>query len=163
MGKKYLLIILFFTTTFLSSCYKVNVILDKQDFDLGSWLLVDRNSVTSSSRGITDNKVLKEYSKKLIVISEENDKGTTCDGVIELYKNGKLINSQEYLSNTRLWQPNSLEKYYSPCKLSFINTLTKNIQNNIIDSIKKRKDSYPIFNLVSPYDSSTVWYFKFSS
>ena len=161
MGKLYLLILLFLFPVFLISCYHANIILDKQDFETGKWLLIDRNSVSSTCRGITDSKILKEYSRKLIVIHDENDNGTTCDGVIELYKNGKLINSQEYLSNIRLLQPNSLKKYYSPCEIVFLKVPTKNIKPKIIDSLLNSKDCYPIVNPNTTEDTSTISYFKF--
>jgi len=146
---------------FLLSCGDRNMILDKQDFDNGKWLLIDRNRITDSVRGITDNQILKKYSKRLIVKFDEDDKGTTCDGVIELYKNGKLVNSQEYLSDSRVSQPVDLEKLYYPCKLLFIETATVDIQNTTFDSLNKRNDTYPIINLNRPDDTHSVLYCKF--
>jgi|GEM_PF-6489935 len=164
MGQCKLLILAFIAglSYFFSSCGDSNVILDKQDFDKGAWLLIDRNRLTGSLLGINDHQVLKEYSKKLIVNFYEEDKGTTCDAVIELYKNGKLVNSQEYLSGSRVSQPNKLRKLYHPCKLLSIQTPTIDKYKAIFDSLKTCTDTYPIINIDHPNNKDYILYFKLS-
>lgn len=151
------------TILILMSCENHNVILRDQNFDKGKWLLVDRSYITDTILAIYDKQLLKDNSKNFIVEYSKDDKGTTCDGVIQLYKNGILIKSQEYLSKSHVMEPTIFKKYYKPCKMIFKKTATKHIFNTTWDSLRIGSDTYPILNSDKPSDTSTVLYYKFEN
>jgi hypothetical protein len=132
--------------TTVTSCVHINPILKGNNFDEGDWLLVHNSFLKDSLLVIDDEKVLKANAIKLSVDFSDDDQGTTCDGEILLYKNGRLVNSQQYLSSIHLHQSKDLEASYKLSQRDFFHFNKNSTKDFIVDSLLKAGTYYPVID-----------------
>jgi len=98
---------IFFLTlmVILTGCGDSTVILKNRDFSNGDWLLVNSDGNKKTQFVIDDEKVLQENSNGIKVRFSKEDQYTTCDGQLQLFKDGKLVAEQLYLDPPCLTGP----------------------------------------------------------
>lgn len=157
---KYLIYFLFTTIIFFSSCAE-GPILKNKNFDDGNWLLVIENSAKNELFVIDDEEILKNNPEGIFLSASADCHATTCDGFVELYKDGELISELEYLSSNDLIESKSLKTAHKKAiKICLDTSLV--IKNRIEwDSISRLKTVYRIMNREHSTDINTVCFYKY--
>jgi hypothetical protein len=153
--------ILIFFLLFLLSCGdKDNAILNKKNFDKGNWLLVVQDYADNTMFVIDDEKILKENPFGLLLGPMAGCGGTTCDGFIELYKDGGLVAQQEYLSRGNLIETKNIINAYKKASEKSISPDNQDDFSRQWDSLLKLDNIYPTRRHVQPEDKDIIVYFK---
>lgn len=148
---------IFFLFMFLIGCEeKSNMILADKDFDEGDWLFVNVNYVEDTHLIIDNEELLKRNSQGIRVLPGGECGGTTCDGFLMLYKDGQLIEQQEYLEKSELFESDSLISCYIQGKSLTINPTDKKDFDLKWDSLKRIKDVYPTVYHTQPGDKDII-------
>jgi len=143
----------------LSSCSNSDNILENRNFDKGNWLLVNVNYADKTLELIDDKSILEKNKSGIFVLSGGDCGGTTCDGFVMLYKDGKLIKEIEYLSRVFLYESESIKKSYENGIESYIEPLNS-------EDLKKKWDSllnvncYPTIKHIQPADKDIILTYK---
>ena len=143
----------------LSSCSNSDNILENRNFDKGNWLLVNVNYANKTLELIDDKSILEKNKSGIFVLPGGDCGGTTCDGFVMLYKDGKLIKEIEYLGRAFLYESESIKKSYENGIESCIEPLNS-------DDLKKKWDSllnencYPIIKHIQPDDKDIILIYK---
>jgi hypothetical protein len=149
----------FFLITMLSSCSKSEDILENKNFDKGDWFLANINYVENSIELIDDEQILKQNNNGLRVTTLGECGGTTCDGFLMLYKDGKLIAQDEYLTRIALYESSGIKSAYKKGIQWTIEPKDKNEFEKKWDSLKKAK-CYPTIYHTQPADKDIIWVYK---
>ena len=161
-GTETIFIGLIFVITALTSCKdKDNSILNDKNFDEGKWLLVVENKVESTLFVIDDKRVLKENPFGLTLGPSAYCGGTTCDGFIDLYKDGKLIASQEYLSKSDLIENEDIRQAYKIAITDCIRPGDEKKFKQQWDSLERIKNTYPTRRHIQPEDKDIICFYKY--
>jgi hypothetical protein len=146
----------------LTSCGdKDKSILNNRDFDNGDWFVVIRNYETKNLFVIDDENILKENPFGLLLGPGAECGGTTCDGFIMLYKDGKLIEEQEYLTKSDLIESADIKKAYKKATDDSVHPYDQTDFNRQWDSLKKLKNVYPTIYHTQPDDKDIIWFYKY--
>ncbi len=145
----------------LSSCGESNSILNNRNFDEGNWLLVVENESEKTLFIVNDKNILKANPFGILLGSSANCSGTTCDGFIELYKDGELIASQEFLSKADVIEKQSLKDNYKKATTDCISPLDQAQYKQLWDSLAKAGNIYPIRYHTQPEDKDIICYYKY--
>ena len=140
------------------SCNKPDFILQDKDFTNGEWLLV--NDIDTAVLLIDDEKFLNENKNGLWVTPFGDCKWTTCDGILKLYKNGKLVSEKGYLSRTTLYESSEIIKAYKRGTHFTIEPKDKIDFDNKWDSLNAA-NTYPTIYHTQPEDKDIFWVYKF--
>jgi hypothetical protein len=141
------------------SCSKSDKILLNQNFDEGNWLLVNVNYAEKKLSLIDDEKVLKENTSKLYVSANGECGGTTCDGFLRLYKNGKLVAEKAYLMSDKVHESSEIRESYESGEEFTIEPTDQNDFKVKWDSLIK-ENNYPTIYNSQPQDKDIIWVFK---
>ena len=144
---------------FVSACSNQEGILTGKDFDKGDWLFVNVDYAQETLQIIDDEKILKENKDALYVTSDGYCGGTTCDGFLKLYKDGKLIAQDEYLTHSTLHESISIKKSYKKAVNWTMQSNNETQFNKTWDSLKSA-NCYPTIYHMQPADKDAIWVYK---
>src|SRR5690242_6749778 len=132
---------------FLVTCEEPSrKILANRDFETDDWLLVNLNYVEYVVSIIDDEEILKSNADSLTVVSEGLCGETTCDGLLRLYRNGKLVEELSYLDRSGLHESNTVTSNYIESKSWTLKSVDKKDFNLKWDSLKNVKVLYPTYH-----------------
>jgi hypothetical protein len=140
---------------------KDNSILNKKNFDKGNWLMVVRNEVEETIFIIDDEKVLKDNPYGILLGPNAECGATTCDGFLELYKDGELIMEQSYLSQADLIETTSIREVYRTGSTEYIYPSDSADYKRLWDSLVKIKNIYPTRFHTQPADKDIILLYKY--
>lgn len=111
----------------LTSCSNnEDKILVGHDFEKGDWLLVNVNYAEEKLDFIDDESILSKNKNGISLTNGCYCGGTTCDGFLKLYKDGKLILQHEYLTRSELYESSQIiDSYHSGTKSTVNEYLTR--------------------------------------
>lgn len=145
----------------LTSCKdKRDAILYDKNFDDGKWLLVVENHVEKTLFVINDEKVLKSNPDGLRLGPNAYCGGTTCDGFISLYRNGKLVDTKEFLSKSDLLETDKIKKAYKIARTDCIHPEQIHFKQTW-DSLEAVKNTYPTRQHIQPEDKDIICFYQF--
>jgi hypothetical protein len=148
-----------FTILFLiAGCSQSSNILD-QNFDEGDWLLVNVDYDKRTIELIDDEQTLKANKTGLWVTLMGECGGTTCDGFLKLYKDGRLVTQAEYLTRSELHESSGIREAYKMGTESIIDPGDKNGFSKKWDSLKNA-NCYPTVYHTHPADKDVIWFYK---
>ena len=153
----------FFIVIALTSCKdnsSGNPILSGRDFDKGKWLLVVRNEAKNTKFIIDDKNVLKANPLGIRLGPNAYCGGTTCDGFIDLYKDGERIASEEFLSQSDLIESENIKKAYKAAISDCIEP-SENEFKQKWDSLQTIKNTYPTRHHVQPQNKDIICFFRY--
>lgn len=127
----------------LSGCMERRKILKDKSFSKGKWLLVNVNHSLETCMVIDDEAILQANKNDIIVKVDEGDGWTTCDGVIKLYNDGKLVEELYYLSNERVNESKAIRTAYKNATTQYIDYIDENDFQHKWDSLKLFSSQYP--------------------
>ena len=109
---------------------------------------------------IDDQRVLKSNPNGLRLGPNAYCGGTTCDGFISLFKDGKLVDEQEFLSKSDLLETEEIKKAY---KVATIECITPNEESfrQTWDSLQAFKNIYPTRRHIHPEDKDIICFYKY--
>lgn len=142
------------------SCNAGKAILSKQDFETGNWLLVIDNKADNSLFVVNDRNILKANPLGLIIKPSGECGGTTCDGFIELYKDGELMASGEFLTKSDIIESSSLKAAYKKATTDCIYPSDQKQFKLQWDSLT-RLTYYPTRQHVQPQDKDIICFYKY--
>lgn len=146
----------------LTSCGdKENSILNKKNFDEGNWLMVVRNEIEETTFVIDDETILKDNPYGVLLGPNSECGGTTCDGFLELYKDGELIMEQSYLSKADLIETTSIREAYRTGSTEYIHPSDSVDFKRQWDSLVKIKNIYPTRFHTQPDDKDIILVYKY--
>lgn len=147
---------------FLSSCGgKKKSILDNRNFNDGNWLIVVEDKVKNTMFVIDDEKVLKENPFGLLLGPMAECGSTTCDGFLQLFKDGELITHQEFLSHSDLIETKNIIDAYKKAIDGTIHPENEANFKRQCDSLIQLGNVYPTRYHTQPDDKDIIWYYKF--
>lgn len=85
--------------------------------------------------------------------------GTTCDGFLKLYKDGKLIKEDAYLTRTALYESSRIKSAYKKGSEWTIDAIDKIEFDRKWDSLLKTK-CYPTIYHTQPENKDIIWVYK---
>ena len=144
----------------LTSCSDSTIILKNRNFSSGDWLLVNSNGANQTLFVIDDEKVLQENPNGIKVSFSEEDHYTTCDGILKLYKNGKLVAEQMYLDQSSISENSNIKDAYKNATDDSVYPYDNADFNKQWDSIKKLPNQYPTIHHTQPDDKDIIWLYK---
>lgn len=144
----------------LTSCSDSTVILKNRNFSSGDWLLVNSNGANQTLFVIDDEKVLQENSNGIKVRFSEEDHYTTCDGILKLYKDGKIVAEQMYLDQSSISESSSIKDAYKKASDGSVYPYDNADFNRLWDSILKLPNQYPTIYHTQPDDKDIIWLYK---
>lgn len=146
----------------LSGCNDEDkAILNNSNFDEGDWLMVVQNEAEKTLFVIDDENVLKENPFGFLLGPGADCGGTTCDGFLELYKDGEMIAQQEFLSQETLLVSQDIKKAYRKAKQDWIDNRSPKEFQYLMDSLSKLKNHYPVRYHTQPEDKDIVHLFTY--
>lgn len=148
------------TILVLTSCSDSTIILKNRNFASGDWLLVNNNGANQTLFVIDDEKVLQENPNGIKVGFSEEDHYTTCDGILKLYKNGKLVAEQMYLDQSSLSENSNIKEAYKTATDESVYPYDNVDFNKQWDSIKNLPNQYPTIYHTQPDDKDIIWLYK---
>lgn len=83
-----------------------------EDFNSGNWILVKENLVNKTLFLLDDEQVLTANSEGIQILNPHDCSGTTCDGNIKLFKNGKLVRWEDYWSEEYVKESETVKQAY---------------------------------------------------
>ena len=143
----------------LTSCSNSDSILKNRNFDKGNWLLVNVNYANKTLELIDDKSILKNNKNGIFVLPGGDCGGTTCDGFLMLYKDGKLIKEIEYLSREFLYESESIKKSYENGIETYIEPQNSEDLNKKWDSLLN-DNYYPTIKHIQPADKDIILTYK---
>lgn len=146
-------------TVLLTSCTDSDKILQGNNFDEGDWLFVNVNYVDETLELIDDESVLKQNKNGIWVTPMGDCDGTTCDGFLKLYKDGKLIKEDEYLTRSALFETTELKNSYRKGTDWTIDPIDESRFSFLWDSLKT-ENVYPTVYHTQPADKDIIWAYK---
>ena len=149
---------LFLSSVFFSCGHSNHAILNNKNFETGNWLLVIDNKVENTLFVVNDRNILQSNPFGLILKPSSECGGTTCDGFIELYKDGELVASQEFLSKSTIIESESLKAAYKKASTDCIRPFDNNQFKQQWDSLIKR-EIYPTRQHVQPEDEDIICFY----
>jgi len=145
----------------LTSCKdKNNPILSDRNFEEGKWLLVVENNVEKTLFVIADQRVLKSNPNGLKLGANAYCGGTTCDGFISLFKDGKLVDTQEFLGMSDLLETEEIKKAYKVATTECIKP-EEEVFRQTWDSLQAIKNVYPTRRHIQPEDKDIICFYKY--
>jgi len=152
---------IFLFTIFIASCSKSehDEILYNKDFDSGNWLLVNVNYAENTLKMIDEEAILRNNISGLTILQKGECGGTTCDGFLMLYKDGKLIDRKEYLNNDALIESTGIKKAYKFGEEVFIKPNGEKEFQRKWDSLT-RKNNYPTISRPQPKNIDIIWNYR---
>ena len=122
-------------------------------------MFVNVNYVDKTLELIDDESVLKQ-NKNGIWVTPLGDCGrTTCDGFLKLYKDGKLVKEDEYLTRAALVETNELKNSYRKGTDLTIDPIDESRFRFLWDSLKT-ENVYPTVYHIQPADKDIIWAYK---
>jgi hypothetical protein len=154
---------IFFLTlmVILTGCGDSTVILKNRDFSNGDWLLVNSDGNKKTQFVIDDEKVLQENSNGIKVRFSKEDQYTTCDGQLQLFKDGKLVAEQLYLDPSCLTESNEIKNAFRKSSGDEIYPYDDSDFKRQWDSLKKIPKCYPTIYHTQPEDKDIIWFYKY--
>tara|TARA_R110001606_G_C15180444_1_gene629274 strand:+ start:312 stop:791 length:480 start_codon:yes stop_codon:yes gene_type:complete len=143
----------------LSSCSKSDNILNNRNFNKGNWLLVNVNYADKTLELIDDKSILEKNKNGIYVLPTGDCGGTTCDGFIKLYQDGKLVGQLEYLTRTLLYESKSIKESYKNGTESYIEPENSEDFKTKWDSLVKA-NNYPTIKHIQPDDKDIILNYK---
>lgn len=143
----------------IASCSDSDKILYGHNFDNGDWLLVNVNYAEKTLELIDDELILKNNKNGIWVTLLGDCGGTTCDGFLMLYKDGKLIKEDEYLTRSTLIESNELKNSYQKGIEWTIEPINETEFRIMWDSLKN-ENVYPTVYHTQPEDKDIIWAYK---
>ncbi len=140
---------------------KNNSILNKKNFDEGSWLMVVRNENEKTVFAIDDEKILKDNPYGILLGPNAECGGTTCDGFLELYKDGELIIEQSFLTKADLFETSNIRESYRKCYTEYIYPNDSIDFKRQWDSLQKINNNYPTRFHTQPDDIDIILLYKY--
>lgn len=159
MNSKFLLIPIILAITQCGNREKA--ILNNRDFDHNNWLIVIENAQMNTMFVVDDEKILKENSFGLTLGPLANCDGTTCDGFLDLYKDGVLIERQSFLSQSDLIESSTIKKNYRIAKAYYLYPNNKSEYKYLWDSLQKLPNIYPTRYHAQPDDKDYICVFSY--
>jgi len=155
---KRLLYIIIVTLTLLG-CSDSEKLLVGNDFENGDWLLVNVNYAEKTLQIIEDKTILKNNKNGIWVTPLGDCGGTTCDGFLKLYKDGKLIAEDEYLTRSALYESSEIKESYKTGKEWTIDPANEVAFKQLWDSLEN-VGSYPTIYHTQPADKDIIWAYR---
>ena len=152
---------LLFLVIFSSCGDKDNAILYNKDFDKGNWLIVVEDNVKRTMYVIDDEKTLKANPFGLLLGPMADCSGTTCDGFLDLYRDGELISQQEFLSHSDLIETQDIIDAYKKASVGTIYPEDNADFKRQWDSLAKLGNVYPTRYHTQPDDKDIILYYKY--
>jgi hypothetical protein len=149
-----------FMILFLYGCNSISF-LKNQDFTKGNWLLVKSDGSKGTLFIIDDEKILQDNTNGIKVNHSEKDHYTTCDGQLQLYKDGKLISEQIYLEASYINEKNAIKEAYKKAVMEVINSKEHKEFTRQWDSLKQIPNCYPTIYHTQPEDKDIIWFYKY--
>ena len=141
----------------LTCCTETDKLLNGQDFDKGDWLLVNVNYAEKTLQLIEDETILKNNKNGIWVMQAGDCDGTTCDGFLKLYKNGRLIAQDQYLTRSTLIESTEIKKSYKKGIEWTIDSISNFKQ--LWDSLKN-SGNYPTIYNEQPANKNIIWVYR---
>jgi hypothetical protein len=141
-----------------SGCNKPHSFLYDHDFTSGNWLLVNENDTELEI--IDDEEILKTNKNGICITPFGDCKWTTCDGILKLYKDGKLISEKGYLTRSALYESKGIKEAYKKGMEFTIEPVDKNELNRKWDSLVTQ-NYYPTIYHAQPADKDELRVYKF--
>jgi hypothetical protein len=149
-------------TCSLTSCKNENkLILIDRGFNEGKWLLVVKNYAEKTLFIVDDETVLRSNPDGIKLGPFAECGGTTCDGFIELYKDGNLVAAQEYLSKSDLIESDNLKRAYKRASADCINPKDNVDFKRQWDSLAATMNIYPTRKHIQPEDKDVICFYKY--
>lgn len=145
----------------LTGCRESINILENRNFNEGDWLLVNSDGNKRTLFVIEDEKVLRENASGIAVKFAENDHNTTCDGLLKLFKDGKLVVEQMYLDPSCITQSTEIKNAYRKAIDESIYPTDSGDFTRQWDSLKLTRKCYPTIYHSQPADKDIIWYYKY--
>lgn len=155
--KKILQIILL--TALTTSCSDSDMILRGNNFDEGDWLFVNVNYADKTLELIDAEFVLEQNKDGIWVTPFGDCGGTTCDGFLMLFKDGKLVREDEYLTRSALFESDELRKSYRKGTDWTIDPIDESRFKFLWDSLET-ENVYPTVYHTQPEDKDIIWAYK---
>ncbi len=159
--QKILLIFLILPALLSCSDSKEVYILKNKNFTEGDWILIKTHGNDNTFFVVDDEKILQNNSNKIKIISSESDHYTTCDGIFRLYKDGQVIEEQEYLDSSFLTESDEIKKAYRKAIDESISPINDKDFKIKWDSLKAISKCYPTVYLEQPENKNAIWFFTY--
>lgn len=130
---------IFILTILITNCSDSGKILDGHNFEKGDWLFVNVNYAENTLELIEDESILKNNKNGIWVTPMGDCGGATCDWFIKLYKDGKLIAQDEYLTRSALYESSEIKNGYQNGTEWTINPVDEIEFRHLWDSLKNEK------------------------
>lgn len=150
---------IFIVTIALTGCSDSDKLLVGRDFDKGDWLLVNANYAENTLQIIDNETILQSNKDGIWVTPAANCNGTTCDGFLKLYKDGKLIVEDEYLTRSALYESSVIKENYKIGKEWTIDPANEVEFKHLWDSLKT-VGCYSTIYHTQPADKDIIWVYK---
>jgi len=144
----------------MAGCSDSDKILDGHNFEKGDWLLVNVNYAEKTLELIDDELILKNNRNRIWVTPIGECGKTTCDGFLMLYKDGKLIAEDAYLTRSALHESTEIKNSYQTGTEWTLNPKNDSEFKHLWDSLKS-KNYYPTIYHTQPADKDIIWAYKF--
>lgn len=146
-------------TLALTCCSGPDKLLNGHDFDKGDWLLVNVNYAEKTLQLIDDETILKNNKNGIWVSPAGDCDGTTCDGFLMLYKDGRLIAQDEYLTRSTLYESTKIKESYKKAVEWTIDPINNSKFKQLWDSLKNA-GNYPTIYHAQPADKNIIWVYR---
>jgi hypothetical protein len=146
-------------TLTLTGCSDSDKFLAGKDFENGDWLLVNVNYSERTLQIIEDETILRNNRDGIWVTPLGDCGGTTCDGFLKLYKDGKLIIQDEYLTRSALYESSEIKTGYKNGKEWTLDPANEVEFKLLWDSLKN-VGSYPTIYHTQPADKDIIWAYR---
>jgi hypothetical protein len=145
----------------LTGCDDSISLLKGKKIESGNWILVNHNYVNNTLKIIDDEAVLKANPSGLVITWNEDHNFTTCDGVLSLYKDGELVEKQNYLSQSFIHENTKIRKAYKNAKEAAIIPNDTFEYKRQWDSIRLLNKCYPTRDHMQPEDKDVIRFFSY--
>ena len=147
--------------TILTSCRDSTIILKNRNFNNGDWLLVNSDGNKRTLFVIDDERVLQENPNGIKVKFSESDHYTTCDGLLKLFKDGKLVAEQVYLDPSCITEASDIKNAYKKATDESVYPISNVDFKRQWDSLKSIPKCYPTVYHKQPDNKDIIWLYKY--
>lgn len=138
------------------SCSDHIKILENKDFERGNWLLAIENHSEETLYVISDEQMLKDNKHGLSVSFADDHNYTTCDGNLQLFRDGELVEEQNFLTNFHLTIPNELSKHKVKAISKWIEPVDERDFQMKWDSLKTLRNTYSHWSISQPNEKKII-------